>query len=45
MVATRVEAVDHGYIHESVLLMCEDVVNFVPGDTIGLYPRPPSTCS
>ena len=35
MVATRIEAVDHGYICESLWLICEDVVNFVLGDTIG----------
>ena len=35
MVDTRVEAIDHGNIRESVWLIYEDVANFVPGDTIG----------
>ena len=35
MVATHVEAVDDGYMRESLWLICEDVVNFILGDTIG----------
>ena len=37
MVATRVEAFDGGYNRESLWLICEDVVNFVIGDTIGFF--------
>ena len=36
MTATRVDAVDDGYIRERLCLICEDVVNFVIGDTIEL---------